>query len=124
KAGADSAKALPAFARELAEARGQTEVAQRVVEGSARILSSPSASLWLQDADTGDLRYLADLSEEPGGIGRTLLAIPATMLRPWLDRTEPYFIEAADYAVIAPPPRNTDGRFAIAPFTVEGRWGV
>jgi HD-GYP domain-containing protein (c-di-GMP phosphodiesterase class II) len=52
------------------------------------------------------------------------MAIPSKMLRPWLDRTEPYFIEASDYAVIAPPPKNTDGRFAIAPFTVDGRWGV
>ena len=31
---------------------------------------------------------------------------------------------AADYAAIAPPPENTDGRFAIAPFSVDGRWGV
>jgi diguanylate cyclase (GGDEF)-like protein len=121
---AENANALLAFARELAEARGPAEVADRVVEGSARILSSPSASLWLQDAESGDLTFLADHSEEPGGVGRTLMAVPASMLKPWLSRTEPYFIEAADYAVIAPPPKNSDGRFAIAPFTVDGRWGV
>jgi diguanylate cyclase (GGDEF)-like protein len=121
---AESATALLAFGRELAEARGPAEVAERVVEGSARILASPSASLWLQDADTGDLMFLADQSDEPGGVERTLLAIPAAILKPWLSRTEPYFIEAADYAVIARPPKNTDGRFAIAPFTVDGRWGV
>jgi diguanylate cyclase (GGDEF)-like protein len=121
---ADSAKALLAFARELAEASGPAEVAERVVTGSARILSSPTTSLWLQDADSGDLTFLASHSEEPGGVEHTLMTIPAQMLRPWLERTEPYFIEATDYAVIAPPPKNTDGRFAIAPFTVDGRWGV
>jgi diguanylate cyclase (GGDEF)-like protein len=121
---AESAKALLAFARELAEASGPAEVAERVVAGSSRILSSPTASLWLQDADTGDLTFLASYSEAAGGVEHTLLAIPAKALRPWLDKTEPYFIEASDYAVVAPPPKNTDGRFAIAPFTVEGRWGV
>jgi diguanylate cyclase (GGDEF)-like protein len=121
---AESATALLAFARELAEATGPAEVAERVVKGSSRILSSPSASLWLQDADTGDLTFLADYSQDPGGLERTVMAIPAPMLKPWLSRTEPYFIEAADYVVIAPPPKNTDGRFAVAPFTVGGRWGV
>ena len=29
-----------------------------------------------------------------------------------------------DYAAIAPAPDRADGRFAVAPFTVEGRWGV
>ena len=120
---AESANALLAFGRELAEARGPAEVVDRVVEGSARILGSRSTSLWLQDADTGDLTFLADYSEEPG-VEKTLLSIPSAMLKPWLDRTEPFFIEPADYAVIARPPKNTDGRFAIAPFTVDGRWGV
>jgi HD-GYP domain-containing protein (c-di-GMP phosphodiesterase class II)/putative methionine-R-sulfoxide reductase with GAF domain len=121
---AESAKALLAFARDLAEADGPAEVAERVVAGSASMLSSPSASLWLQDADTGDLSFLASHSAAPGGIEHTLMAVPANMLRPWLSRTEPYFLEPSDYAVIAPPPDDGDGRFAIAPFTVDGRWGV
>jgi HD-GYP domain-containing protein (c-di-GMP phosphodiesterase class II)/putative methionine-R-sulfoxide reductase with GAF domain len=121
---AESAKALLAFGRNLAEADGPSEVAERVVSGSASILSSPSASLWLQDAETGDLTFLASHSAAPGGLEHTLMAVPASMLRPWLSKTEPYFLEASDYAVITPPPDGTDGRFAIAPFTVDGRWGV
>ena len=121
---AESAKALLAFARDLAQAIDPSEVAERVVAGSASILSSPSASLWLQDADTGDLSFLASYSASPGGIEHTLMAIPADMLRPWLEKTEPYFIEASKYSVITPPPKGSDGRFAIAPFTVDGRWGV
>jgi HD-GYP domain-containing protein (c-di-GMP phosphodiesterase class II) len=51
-------------------------------------------------------------------------SIPAEHLGPWLSRTEPYFIDASDYSAIASPPEGTDGRFAIAPFVVDGRWGV
>jgi HD-GYP domain-containing protein (c-di-GMP phosphodiesterase class II) len=52
------------------------------------------------------------------------VAVPAEHLGPWLSRAEPYFIEAADYAAIACPPAGTDGRFAVAPFVVDGCWGV
>ncbi len=121
---AESAKALLEFAREVAEAKGITEVAERVVRGSTRILTSPSASLWLQDAETGDLHCLASLTDEARAGESGPVAIPARYLEPWLSRTEPYFVEASDYAAIASPPAVTDGRFAIAPFTVAGRWGV
>jgi diguanylate cyclase (GGDEF)-like protein len=118
---AESATALLEFSREVAEAEGITEVAERVAVGSARILSSPSTSVWLQDPSTRDLMRLASIpdEEEP-----RLVSVPAEHLEPWLTRTEPYFVKAADYAAIATPPANTDGRFAIAPFTVDGRWGV
>ena len=119
----ESAKALLAFGREVAEAKGITEVAECVVNGSARILSTPSASIWLQDALSGHLTRLAGV---PGDLfGQTRIsAIPAEHLGPWLTRTEPYFIEASDYASVASPPESTDGRFAVAPFVIDGRWGV
>jgi diguanylate cyclase (GGDEF)-like protein len=120
---AESATALLEFARDVAAAVGIAEVAERVVEGSARILSSPSASLWLQDASTGDLIRLAAHPDAPDRVVREVV-VPAQHLGPWVGRTEPYFIGAADYAAIASPPENTDGRFAVAPFTVDGRWGV
>ena len=120
---AESATALLEFTREVAEAQGVGEVAEGVVQGSARILSSPSTSLWLQDSVTRDLMKLAQHPSGSGpGSGRT--AIPAALLGPWLDRTEPYYVEAADYAAIVEPPEHTDGRFAIAPFSLDGRWGV
>jgi HD-GYP domain-containing protein (c-di-GMP phosphodiesterase class II) len=121
---AESAKALLAFSRDVAEAEGIGAVAERVVHGAAQILSSPSASLWLQDGTTRDLMLLAVRPEPEPSEEARLVAVPAAHLEPWLSRTEPYFIEAADYAAIAPPPENTDGRFAVAPFTVDGRWGV
>jgi HD-GYP domain-containing protein (c-di-GMP phosphodiesterase class II) len=120
---AESAKALLEFGREVAEAKGIMEVAKRVVDGSARILSSPSASIWLQDTASADLTRLAGVPDELPEPLR-ISAIPAEHLGPWLSRTEPYFIEASDYSAIASPPAGTDGRFAIAPFVVDGRWGV
>jgi diguanylate cyclase (GGDEF)-like protein len=121
---AQSATALLEFTREVSEAQGIAEVAARVVRGSARILTSSAASLWLQDAATGDLTQLGSYAEVPPPGGYQPPRIPASLLAPWLGRTRPYFVDASDYAAIAAPPENTDGRFAVAPFTVDGRWGV
>jgi len=121
---AESAKALLAFGRDIAEAKGITEVVERVVTGSARILSTTSASIWLQDSRTGDLTRLAFVQDDPPTDQPSGVSVPAEHLGPWLTRTEPYFVEAADYAAIASPRPGTDGRFAVAPFVVDGRWGV
>jgi diguanylate cyclase (GGDEF)-like protein len=118
---AEIAKALLAFSRDLAEASGITEVAERATAGAAAILASPSASLWLQSEADGALERLA-VYPEP--LDPALVRIPATHLEPWLSRTEPYTVSPADYAAIASVPEGTEGRFAIAPFTVDGRWGV
>jgi HD-GYP domain-containing protein (c-di-GMP phosphodiesterase class II) len=117
---AESATALLAFAQELGTAEGMTEVAERVVTGSTRIFGSPAGSLWLQD-ESGDLVRLARLphDEEPG-----VERFPGAHVKPWLGRREPYYVSAKEYAALAAPPPNTDGRFAIAPFVVDGRWGV
>jgi len=119
---AEGAKALLEFARDLAAAEGIADVADRVVQGSARILSSPHASLWTQDATTRDLVLLASSVDEAKGEVPT--RIPRELVEPWLGRTEPYVVEPADYASVAVPPPESDGRFAIAPFRVGERWGV
>ncbi len=119
---AESAKALLVLGRDVAEAVGVSEIADRVVAGAAQIMSSPLASLWLQDADSGDLVRLAAHPLNPNE--NRAPTLPADLLGPWLERSEPYTITAADYSAIAPVPEGTDGAFAIAPFSVEGRWGV
>ena len=118
---AESATALLAFARGLAGATQPAEMAERVVAGTRRILAGGLTSLWLQD-ETGDLVLLA--SSDTLRRRRPTTRIAAGDLGPWLARTEPYVVSASDYAAIASPPPGSDGRFAIAPFTVEGRWGV
>jgi diguanylate cyclase (GGDEF)-like protein len=119
---AEGATALLEFARGLAGASQTAEIAERVVEGSCRILASRVTSLWLQDGDTGDLVVLASSDASPPD--RPLVSIPVASLEPWLRRSDPFLVSPRDYAAIAPPPAGSDGRFAIAPFTVEGRWGV
>ena len=116
---AESANALLAFGRAIAGAEEIADVAQRVAEGTSDVLSSPFTALWLQNAETGDLVQLATCP-----VAERHPDVPAHLIAPWLDHTEPSFVTAGDYAAMGSPPKGTDGRFAIAPFTVEGRWGV
>ncbi len=119
---AESAKALLAFSRDLAEAADISDVADRVTRGAASILESPSTSVWLQGTD-GALERLAIHPERPPddpGVPR----IPLEHVEPWLGRTEPYTVDPENYAAISSVPRGTEGRFAIAPFLVDGRWGI
>ena len=120
---AESAKALLEFSRDLAEATGIADVAERATAGTVRILESPSVSVWLQSGLDGALERLAGFPDRPAGEDG-LVRIPAEHLEPWLARREPYTVDPEDYAAIAPVPEGTEGRFAIAPFVVEGRWGV
>ena len=121
---AEGAKALLEFTREISEAHGIVEVADRVVRCSARIISSPLTSLWLQEAATGDLTRLAHFEDDPSPDPADPISVPAEHLGPWVVRTDPYFVAASDYATITAPPANCDGRFAIAPYIVDGCWGV
>jgi diguanylate cyclase (GGDEF)-like protein len=120
---AESAKALLAFSRDLAEATGIDDVAWRVARGAAIILESPSTSVWLQSAEDGALECLAAFPGDDAG-GSLFSRIAAEHLEPWLSRTEPYTVEPADYTAIAQVPEGTDGTFAVAPFRVDDRWGI
>ena len=120
---AETAKALLSFSRDLAEANGIRDVAERVAEGTTAILESPSAAVWLQDASDGSLVRLAGIPARAAD-GSALTRIPAEQVKPWLGRSEPCTVEPADYAAVTPVPEGTEGRFAIAPFEVDGRWGV
>ena len=119
---AESAKELLEFSRDLAEATGIADVAERATAGTVRILDSPSTSVWLQSASDGALELLAGFPKRSAN--HPLLRIPVEHLEPWLSRREPYTVDAEDYAAIAAVPEGTEGRFAVAPFMVEGRWGV
>jgi diguanylate cyclase (GGDEF)-like protein len=120
---AETAKALLGFSRDLAQATGMAEVAERVATGAASILESPSTSVWLQSAVDGALERLA-VFPEPSPHDPGTRRIPAEHLEPWLGRNEPYTVDLADYSAIAAAPAGTEGRFAIAPFRVDARWGV
>jgi diguanylate cyclase (GGDEF)-like protein len=121
---AERATALLEFGRDLAEVRGLADVADRVVTGSARIVSSRSTSLWLQSPDTGDLVRIA---EHAGPTPRTLpeaVMLPASILGSWLARTEPFTVDARELPEALLRPREASGQLAVAPFTVDDRWGA
>ncbi|MGH3079154.1 MAG: diguanylate cyclase [Gaiellaceae bacterium] len=119
---AESANALLELGRELAVAQGVVEVAHRVVGGSARILSSPSVSLLLQDAETGDLVRLA-VQDDAGSRNAQKSVLPGMLLESWLERAEPFIAETAAGHPILPEP-HAKGSVAVAPFTLDGRRGA
>jgi diguanylate cyclase (GGDEF)-like protein len=120
---AESATALLEFGRALAGATGAAEVAHRVVAGSARILSSPSVSLLLQDAESGNLLRLA---EHDGAATRTTRTpMPhGILLESWLERREPFLAETTAGHPLLSDPRAPSGTIAVAPFGLDGRRGA
>ncbi|MGI9111615.1 MAG: diguanylate cyclase [Gaiellaceae bacterium] len=120
---AQSAHALLDFSRDLAAAEGLESVYARVVDGSARLLGAPHASLWLQELETGDLVCCAGTGYED----RSRLAsrrFPALAIAPFTAQTEPYLLSPSEDAAFADPPAGGSGQFAIAPFSFDGRWGT
>jgi diguanylate cyclase (GGDEF)-like protein len=121
---AELATALLELARELGGGHGAAEAAQRIVDGSARILSSPSVSLVLQDEERGGLVRLAEYgAARPRSVDGRIL--PSGMfLDSWLERAEPFIVEeSADHPVLSEAGAPT-GTFAVAPFRVDGRRGA
>ena len=118
---AESAKALLAFSRELAEASSIADVAERATRAQRASSRARAPRSGCRTPPPGRSNG-SPASRSPTGDGR--VSIPAEHLEPWLSRTEPYTVDPEDYAAIASVPEGTEGRFAIAPFTVDGRWGV
>ncbi len=120
---AEGAHALLEFSRDLATAEGLERVLERVVQGASRILGAPCTSLWLQELGTGDLVSGAATSCEPGKglVGRRCAA---AAIAPYADLVEPCTLTAEKYATFGDPSACGAGAYAIAPFSVDGRWGV
>ena len=120
---AESAHALLEFSRDLATAEGLDRVLERVVEGAARILGAPCASLWLQEPGSGDLVAYAATGCASGQelVGSRCSAIA---IAPYADLVEPRTLTAEQYATFGDPSTWGAGAYAIAPFGVDGRWGV
>jgi diguanylate cyclase (GGDEF)-like protein len=120
---AESAKLLLEFGRDLAAAEGLDHVLTRVVEGAAQLLGAPHASLWLQEASSGDLVGQAAAGYEDGRVivGRRFAA---ETISAFVERSEPYTVTPEQYAAFSEPPAGGSGSYMIAPFTVEGRWGA
>ncbi len=120
---AESAHALLEFGRELAGAEGLDRVLQLIVEGSARIVGAPHASLWLQEPGSGDLVARAAVGYPDGRdlVGRRFAA---EAVEPFTTRLGPYFVEPDEYEAFSDPPAGGSGAYAVAPLSVDGRWGA
>jgi len=118
---AEGATALLELGRELASARGLLDVARRLVDESARILSSPSTTVLLEHATTGELVRLAE--HDDAGTRVACGPVPGGLvLDSWLERGEPFVAEAGHPILTAA--HASQGAIAVAPFKLDGRRGA
>ena len=117
---AESATSLLEFGRELATLVDLDDIAGRVTELSAEILGSRNTSFYLET--DGELTLQGEHGHSPE-IAAKLAARPLPVAALDVDR-DPYIAEAKDYEPkigwVAPVP---GGRYAVAPFAVDGRKG-
>jgi diguanylate cyclase (GGDEF)-like protein len=119
---AEIAKALLELGREVAEAVGVSEIAERVVTGPAGILSSPTVSMWLQDPTSGDLVPLATYPEDSSAGSSPVVTIGHLCSLKQEEGT--LTTTAPDDADRVRALDEREGRFALTHFLVEGRRGV
>jgi diguanylate cyclase (GGDEF)-like protein len=117
---AESATSLLEFGRELATLVDLEDIAARVTELSAEILDSRNTSFYLET--DGELRLQAEHGHSPETAAELAsLRLPVAALD--VDR-DPYISEPCEYEPAigreAPVP---GGRYAVAPFAVDGRVG-
>jgi diguanylate cyclase (GGDEF)-like protein len=116
---AESATALLEFGRELATFVDLDDIVTRVTELSAEILGSRQTSLYLE-AD-GELRLRAEHGHSAElAFELATRAFPIDALD--VDR-EPFVVEPSDYEPLIGEAPVPGGRYAVAPFEVDGRSG-
>jgi diguanylate cyclase (GGDEF)-like protein len=114
---ADSATSLLEFGRELATLVEIDDIAGRVTELSSEILGSRNTSFYLET--DGALRLQAEHGHSPE-LAAQLAARPYP--RNALDVTlDPYIAEPRDYEPVIGEAPVPGGRYAVAPFDIDGR---
>jgi diguanylate cyclase (GGDEF)-like protein len=119
---AEIATALLEVSRDLSEADNDIgKILQRTVEHSARVLSSPRTSLWLEDPATGDLFAEA----QHGYAGPDLKALTqmryaAEIARPILRMHQPFVLDPKQIEGIEPMSSIAEGPLAVASLRLEG----
>jgi diguanylate cyclase (GGDEF)-like protein len=115
---AESATALLEFGRELATLVEAEDIFERVTKLSAEILGSPQTSLWFER--DGKLRLHAEHGHGP----EWALILGQQSYDPRaLQGVDPVVLDPADYSGIVSRPPVADGRYAVAPFEVDGEKG-
>jgi diguanylate cyclase (GGDEF)-like protein len=116
---ADSATALLEFGRELARFVDVEDIVRRVTTLSAEILDSPHTSLYLEA--NGELRLRAEHGHS-AELAAELAARPYPIDALDVDR-EPFVVGPSDYEPLVGEAPVPGGRYALAPFEVDGRAG-
>ena len=116
---ADSATALLEFGRELATFVDVDDIVTRVTELSAEILGSRHTSLYFE-AD-GELRLRAEHGHS-AELAAELAARPYPIEAIDVNR-EPFVVEPKDYEPLIGEAPVPGGRYAVAPFEIDGRAG-
>jgi len=116
---ADSATSLLEFGRELATLVDLDDIAARVTELSAEILGSSNTSFYLEAE--GELFLRGEHGHSPELASRLA---ERTYPSEALDvRCDPYVAEPQDYEPVIGEAPVPGGRYAVAPFDVDGRVG-
>jgi diguanylate cyclase (GGDEF)-like protein len=116
---AESATALLGFGRELATLVEFDEIVERVTALSAEILGSTYTSCWLEQ--DGMLRFRAQYGHTPEWQEKLRkLEFPPEFID---KERDPYIIEPREYADLIDESSAPGGRYAVAPFDVDGRAG-
>jgi diguanylate cyclase (GGDEF)-like protein len=116
---AESATSLLQFGRELATLVDLEDIAGRVTELSGEILDSRHTSFYF--ATDGSLRLRAEHGH-PSEMAAELAARPLPLEALDVDR-DPYIAEPRDYEPLIGEAPVPGGRYAVAPFVVDGRAG-
>jgi diguanylate cyclase (GGDEF)-like protein len=116
---AESATSLLEFGRELATLVDLDDIAGRVTELSAAIIESRHTSFYF--ATGGSLRLRAEHGH-PSDMAAELAERPLPLEALDIDR-DPYVAEPHDYEPVIGEAPVPGGRYAVAPFDVDGRAG-
>jgi diguanylate cyclase (GGDEF)-like protein len=119
---AEHLKELLGFSRELAAAAGLPEVLERIVELTATILGAPSASVWLQDGETGKLAPAAVWGYDGARRDAVLaLSLEPSEVQIVADSDAPFVLHAEQARAIHDAPALDDGTsVAVAPVKLDG----
>jgi HD-GYP domain-containing protein (c-di-GMP phosphodiesterase class II) len=108
---AENARALLQLSEELAGSTEPDEVSRRVAARTAGLLDASYASVWLPEEASDGLRCAASWSREPDRSDTVLHEVLAPRIASALTGSR-------DPSIVQP------GRYAIAPFGVQGRLGA
>ncbi|HYY33867.1 MAG TPA: diguanylate cyclase [Gaiellaceae bacterium] len=115
------ANALLEFSRELAAAEGLDEVLAGLVDLAASTLAAERASVWLQEAATGDLVVTAVCGHDEEAEARLFdVRFSSEVAHDLLSSDQPYVLSDGEVAKIEGAPSIAGKSLALAPLHLDG----